>query len=192
MAKKNKVSLKNYFKTGATPTESQFGDLIDSTLNTTDDSYVKSVNGKSGEVSLSEPNTQGSMNYGILKVQHTGVSSTTDIFHIKLPYRTDTNNAMFYLHATGYNFQSNEIIDITWVGYCYKDGKKLHSSNTKILNSTRITAGVYEGSNKHIYVWFKVPNARSTTLRIDTMKVGNGTFLKEGDLELTVSTSVTL
>lgn len=42
MAKKNRRTLKRYFQKGALPTEDQFGDLIDSALNTIDEGFDKS------------------------------------------------------------------------------------------------------------------------------------------------------
>ncbi|MCP4983818.1 MAG: hypothetical protein GY935_25360 [Gammaproteobacteria bacterium] len=42
MAKKNRSTLKRYFRKGALPTEDQFNDLIDSTLNTIDEGFDKS------------------------------------------------------------------------------------------------------------------------------------------------------
>jgi hypothetical protein len=41
MAKKNRETLKNYFKTGKRPTEGEFEDLIDSTLNNIDEGFDK-------------------------------------------------------------------------------------------------------------------------------------------------------
>jgi hypothetical protein len=42
MAKKNRSTLKHYFRKGALPTEDHFNDLIDSTLNTVDEGFDKS------------------------------------------------------------------------------------------------------------------------------------------------------
>lgn len=42
MAKRNRETLKNFFKKGALPSEEQFADLIDSTLNMTDEGLSKS------------------------------------------------------------------------------------------------------------------------------------------------------
>ena len=41
MARKNRSTLKRYFREGALPTEDQFGDLIDSSLNTIDEGFDK-------------------------------------------------------------------------------------------------------------------------------------------------------
>ena len=41
MAKKNRRTLKRFFSEGSLPTEDQFGDLIDSSLNTIDEGLDK-------------------------------------------------------------------------------------------------------------------------------------------------------
>ncbi len=43
MAKKNRNTLKRFFREGALPNEEQFGDLIDSSLNTVDEGFDKSA-----------------------------------------------------------------------------------------------------------------------------------------------------
>ena len=43
MAKKNRITLKRYFREGALPTADQFGDLVDSSLNTIDEGFDKSA-----------------------------------------------------------------------------------------------------------------------------------------------------
>ena len=63
---------------------------------------------------------------------------------------------------------------------------------TSILHSTGITAGQYVGSDQHVYVWFKTPSTYFTTFRVDSMRVGNGTLIEEGDVTVTVSTNTTL
>lgn len=159
---------------------------------------VRSVNGFTGDVELSLGNSStdvGSTREGILKYHYGGPNSTTNIFHIKLPYRTDTDNRMFYLKASGYAFYLGEIIDIVWVGYCYKNGSagnKLIRQYTDVSRSPTITAGQYEGSDKHIYLWIKINGTNHTTFKIDSMRVGNGTLLVEGDLQVVVSDQLEL
>jgi DNA-binding transcriptional regulator YhcF (GntR family) len=41
MDKKNRETLKNYFKKGSLPSEKEFANLIDSMLNTIDDGFEK-------------------------------------------------------------------------------------------------------------------------------------------------------
>ena len=43
MAKRNRSTLRNYFRTGAMPSEEHFSDLIDSTLNTLEEGFDKTV-----------------------------------------------------------------------------------------------------------------------------------------------------
>ncbi|MGH1384931.1 hypothetical protein [Kordia sp.] len=268
----NRNDLKQYFETGKKPTQQEYEDLIDSTVNKSDDKAnleeaaneaiddkyitpktakravethlpnattsqagivrrstatevdsganvnayvtplntrniiedlapglapVQSVNGLDGHVVLNLGNSstdRGSTREGILKFYYTP-NSTTDIFHIKLPYRTDTDNKMFYLKASGYAYQSSEIIDIVWVGYCYQSGStgnKLLRTQTDVSRSSSITAGQYEGSDKHIYLWLKVGNTNHTTFKVDSMRVGNGTLLEDGALQVIVSDQLEL
>src|SRR6185436_20000712 len=42
MAKRNRITLKHFFRRGGLPTENQFRDLIDSTLNMVDEGFGKS------------------------------------------------------------------------------------------------------------------------------------------------------
>lgn len=230
MAKKPIQILKEYFKVGKRPTESQFEDFIDSFAHldgpelekiienvnshngylqftsqngnlVTQISFqdirnnmnipqnlVQSVNGQTGNVTLNLQGSTdiGSTREGIAKFT-TYDHSTTNIFHIKLPYRINIESAMFHIKALGYNYGGADIIDVTWVGYCYQAGSSLISNKTNVVSSTAITAGQYVGSDSHIYLWFKVPNTYFTTFRIDSMRVGNGTLLQEGDVQIIMS-----
>lgn len=229
MAKKSIQLLKEYFKVGKRPTESQFEDFIDSfahldgpeleriieNVNSHNGylqftsqngnlvtqisfqdirnnmniptSLVQSVNGQTGVVNL---DLQGSMDLGSLR---TGIAKfstdaqNSDIFHIKLPYRVDTHNHTYYIKAYGYSYGSVEIIDITWVGYCYAAAASLINTKSNVAGSTTINAGEYVGSDSHIYLWFKVPYNYYTTFRIDSMRVGNGTLIQEGDVQIIMS-----
>ncbi len=156
-------------------------------------SLVQTVNGQTGNVVLNLEGSEdrGSTREGILKY-FTTVSSTTNIFHIRLPYRIDTHHAMYHLRATGYNYQQGDIIDITWVGYCYKPSGNIINKKTHVAISTAITAGQYVGSDQYVYLWFKLPDTYYSTFKIDSMYVGNGGILREGDLKLTVSSAVQL
>lgn len=264
----NRENLKEYFKAGDRPTEGQFGELIDNTVNKIDDKAnltdaslgtddvkyitsktakkavetfasnsipsastttqgkveiatlsevqsgtdseravtpagakrsvetfapVKSVNGQTGVVNL-ETTDRGSMRLGIAK-HFTNAANTTDIFHIKLPYKSDFDDKMFYLKATGYAYGTPDIIDVTWVGYCYSQGginNNLIQTKTIVLGSTTITAGQYIGSDKHIYLWFKLSNVYYSTFKIDSMYVGNGTVLQNNSVQIIQSAQIQL
>lgn len=157
---------------------------------------VTSVNGQTGAITLAvdDGTNNGSVRNGIIKFFTTS-NSNLPIFHLKLPYRVDTDNKMFHLKATGYAYGSSDIIDVTWVGYCYANGSgsnRLRNMKTGILNSTGITGGQYIGSDDHVYLWFKTPSTYFTTFRVDSMRVGNGTLLEEGDVTMIMSLDATL
>jgi len=173
MPKRIISELKTFFKAGKRPTEKQFEDMLDSYVHLDNPDFAGS-----DEV--------GSVRTGILKHLMTK-NSSTHLYHIKLPYKVDTHTAMYYLHASGYSYQSGEIIDIIWTGYCYRPSNAISKTKTHINRSTAITAGQYVGTDSSVYLWFKVPNIYYTTFRLDAMKVGNGTMLKQGDIQLTVS-----
>jgi hypothetical protein len=57
MAKRNRDTLKNFFKKGALPSEDQFGDLIDSTVNMVDEGFSKTPQNGLEIASLGEHDT---------------------------------------------------------------------------------------------------------------------------------------
>ncbi len=156
-------------------------------------SLVQTVNGQTGNVVLDlEGSTdRGSTREGILKY-FTYEHSSTNIFHIKLPYRITDSYAMYHLKATGYNYAQGDIIDVTWVGYCYPAAGNIINQKSHVAVSTAITADQYVGSDQYVYVWFKLPDTYFSTFKIDSMYVGNGGILREGDLKLTVSSAAQL
>lgn len=149
---------------------------------------VQSINGQSGIVNIDFQGSTdvGSTRLGIAKF-FTDSQNGNDIFHIKLPYRIYADTAMFYIKAEGYSHGSSEIIDIVWAGYCYQPANGIVNNKTNINNSSSITAGQYSGSDGYVYLWFKVPNPYYTTFKLDTIRVGNGTLLQEGDVQIILS-----
>ena len=157
---------------------------------------IKTVNGinpVSGNVTINTGGgtTVGSTEFGVVKF-FTTTSNSTNIFHLKLPHRLDLHNAMFHFEAKGYVYNAPEIIDIVWVGYCYKDGNVLKQTKTEVIRSSVITAGQYLGTDNHIYLWFKVPNTFYCSFKVDSIKVGNGFQVYDGDIEVIVSSQTHL
>lgn len=132
----------------------------------------------------------GSMNPGICK--YFTANASQDYIHLKLPYSIDVDNKMFYIKASGYAYSQAEIIDIVWVGYCNKSTSSLRKPNTDVSRSTTITAGQYIGSNNHIYLWFKPFNTYYMTFKLDSIRVGNGTLLKDNEIEVIKSPNIQL
>ncbi|MBK1897272.1 hypothetical protein [Chryseobacterium paridis] len=173
MPKRIITELKSFFKAGKRPTQNQFEDFLDSYVHLDNPEFVKTED-------------VGSTRQGIAKFFTS--SAGTDIFHIKLPYKVDTNSAMFHIKALGYAYHSGDPIDITWVGYCYRASTSLLNYKTFVNGSTSITAGQYVGTDKHIYLWFKLSSIYFSSFKLDSMRVGNGTLLKQGDVEIILST----
>ncbi|UFH30752.1 hypothetical protein LNP04_12280 [Chryseobacterium sp. C-71] len=235
MPKRLITELKEYFKAGKRPTQSQFADFLESyahldgpqlaritdNINTENgylrlrgmdnavvaqislqdirnnmgipNSLVQSVNGQTGNVTLDleGPTDVGSTREGIAKY-FTANHSATDIFHIKLPYRVTTDRAMYHIKASGYAYGAADIIDVTWVGYCYAEISNITNNKTGILNSTAITAGQYVGSDSHVYLWFKLPSIYFSSFKLDSMRVGNGGLITSSDVQILVSSQTQL
>jgi len=114
--------------------------------------------------------------------------------HIKLPYRIDTHNEMYHIKATGYRYGAAKVIDITWVGYCYKNGSALLSTSNTNSGDSEFNITQYVGSDNHIYLRFQGTTGSNyyQSFRIDSMNVGNGSTLTEGDIQIISSASANL
>ncbi len=121
-------------------------------------------------------------------------ANDNNYIHIKLPYKTNTDNRMYHIKATGYRYGSSEVIDITWVGYCYAAGGNLLSTSNTNNGGANFNITQYVGSDNHVYLRFRgtVGSNYYQSFRIDSMNVGNGTVLKEGDVQIISSASATL
>lgn len=114
--------------------------------------------------------------------------------HIKLPYKIDTHNEMYHIKATGYRYGASKVIDITWVGYCYKNGSALLSTSNTNSGDSEFNITQYVGSDNHIYLRFQGTTGSNyyQSFRIDSMNVGNGSVLTEGDIQIISSASANL
>lgn len=180
MPKRIITELKEFFMAGKRPTEKQFEDVLDSYVHVDNPEFVKSED-------------VASTREGILKFFTTDLDPNADkICHIKLPYKANTDRSMYHLKATGYDYSGSDIIDITWVGYCYEPLGNLVYDKTHVNASTTITAGQYVGTDSHVYLWFKPANTYFLSFKLDSMRVGNGTLLKENDVQLILSNELHL
>jgi len=120
--------------------------------------------------------------------------NNTNYMHIKLPYKVTSDARMYHIHATGYRYRSGRVIDLTWVGYCYSPSTALVEARTINAGSPDFTMTQYVGSDNHIYLRFKGTTGSNyyQSFRIDSMHVGNGRILKEGDIEIISSASANL
>jgi len=105
--------------------------------------------------------------------------------HFRLPYNTLVDSKMFWLKVIGYTFGSSQRIETTAVGYSYVPSNAL--LNTQVVSSQ--TAELYRDTNGNIVLTILFSSIYYTTLEIDTMRVGNGTAIKRGDIQHKFSTS---
>lgn len=118
-------------------------------------------------------------------------NDVTDYIHIKLPFRIDLQDRMYHIKVQGYAYASAEIIDLTYVGYCYASGSDLR--NTKSMDSTgTFLPTQYVGSDNHIYLRFKSPSNYFLTFSVDSMRVGNGVVLTADDITIIKSATVNI
>ena len=137
-------------------------------------------------------NGSGTISHGIASFFTS--RSNNRYVHIKLPYRITTDNRMYHIRASGYRFNSGEVIDITWVGYCYTNGSALINASNVNNGGANFSITQYVGSDNHIYLRFRGTTGTNyfQSFRIDSMHVGNGSILQEGDVEIITSGSATL
>lgn len=121
-------------------------------------------------------------------------TSDNNYMHIKLPYRIDTHNEMYHIKATGYRYGASKVIDITWVGYCYRNGSALLRTSNTNSGDPEFEITQYVGSDNHIYLRFRGTTGSNyyQSFRIDSMNVGNGSTLTEGDIQIISSASANL
>ncbi|HHB77735.1 MAG TPA: hypothetical protein ENK85_00715 [Saprospiraceae bacterium] len=140
-----------------------------------------------------------SSNMGACQVSH-GIASfftnktDNNYIHLKLPYKVDTDARMYRIHVTGYRYRSGKVIDLTWVGYCYAPSTALIETGTVNAGSPEFTMTQYVGSDNHVYLRFRGTTGSNyyESFRVDSMHVGNGTVLKEGDIQIISSSSPNL
>lgn len=108
--------------------------------------------------------------------------------HFKVPLNINVNSEMFWFNIQGYSYGTARIIDETLVGYCYQPNRSLHSVST----FGNMTPAAYVDTNGNIVLRILIPSIYYTTIRIDTMRVGNGRLFNVGDLKTQLSLSETV
>lgn len=108
--------------------------------------------------------------------------------HFKVPLNVNVNSEMFWFNIKGYSYGAAAIVDETLVGYCYKPELALKS----VATFGSMTPAVYKDANGNVVLRILLTNAYYTTLRIDTMRVGNGRLFNVGDLQTKLSLADTV
>ena len=124
-----------------------------------------------------------------------------------MPKNFDRNvfeSHMFHITVTGYAYQAGAPIDLVFVGYShrYADGSApvlYHKSVVDRAGGMSCTSNStsYWGSDEHMYLRFQVfvagggklgaANTYYSSFRVDSMNVGNGIMMKQGDISVIVS-----
>ncbi len=108
--------------------------------------------------------------------------------HFQVPLNINVNSEMFWFNIKGYSYGTAKIIDETLVGYCYQPTRSLYSVST----FGNMSPAVYTDGNGNIVMRILIPAIYFTTVRIDTMRVGNGRLFGQGDLKAKLSLSETV
>lgn len=121
--------------------------------------------------------------------QKTDLASSLNVYmHFRLPLNVNVNTEMFWFNIKGYSYGAAKIIEETFVGYCYQPLRTLQSSST----FGNMTPEIYVDTNGNIVMRILVPNVYYTTIRIDTMRVGNGRLFNLGDITTKLSLAETV
>lgn len=119
----------------------------------------------------------------------TDLAQSSNVYvHFKIPLNINVNSEMFWFNIKGYSYGTAKIVEETLVGYCYQPTRTLQSVST----FGNMTPAVYVDTNGNIVMRILVPNIYYTTLRIDTMRVGNGRLFNVGDLVTKLSLAETV
>jgi hypothetical protein len=115
-----------------------------------------------------------------------------------MPENFDRNvdeDRMFHVTVTGFNYQAGAPIDLVFVGYSYQNGASKNLYHTSVVDRAGGTSCTnnsmsYWGSDKHLYLRFKdiaagnSGNIYFSSFRVDSMHVGNGIVMKQGDISV--------
>lgn len=108
--------------------------------------------------------------------------------HFRIPLNINVNAEMFWFNIKGYSYGSAKIIEETIVGYCYQPSRTLQN----VATFGNMAPAVYVDTNGNIVMRILIPNIYYTTIRIDTMRVGNGRLFNLGDITTKLSLSETV
>jgi len=121
--------------------------------------------------------------------QVTDLGSSENVYiHFKVPLNVNIHSEMFWFNVKGYSYGTSKIIDETIVGYCYSPLRDITSKSS----FGNMTPDVYKDSNGNVVLRLLIPSIYYTTIRVDTMRVGNGRLFNIGDLKTKLSLSQTV
>lgn len=133
---------------------------------------------------VSQTRANAAISYG--DFPRTDLGTETNVYmHFKTPLNINQHSEMFWFNIRGYSFGSAKIIDETITGYCY-------AANRVIMNKSafgNFTPDSYADSAGNVILRILMPSIYYSTVRIDSMRVGNGRLFGVGDLTAKLSLS---
>ncbi|WP_434628742.1 hypothetical protein J3P84_06295 [Pseudomonas sp. Z1-29] len=119
----------------------------------------------------------------------TDLGTSANVYiHFKVPLNINVNSEMFWFNIKGYSYGTAKIIEETLVGYCYQPTRTLQN----VATFGNMTPACYVDTNGNVVMRILIPSIYYTTIRIDTMRVGNGRLFKLGDLKTKLSLAETV
>lgn len=156
---------------------------------------LKDVEGDPAAVGTIRRNIFQGFIQGTTKVNGVGASggfTATDLgtienvyLHFRVPLNVNVNSEMFWFNIKGYSYGAAKIIEETLVGYCYQPTRALQQAST----FGNMAPALYVDTNGNIVMRILVPNVYYTTIRVDTMRVGNGRLFNVSDITTQMSLS---
>lgn len=134
-----------------------------------------------------DPATGAPLSSGDFPTTDLGTNSLVYV-HLKTPLNINLHSEMFWFNIKGYNYGGAKIVEETIVGYCYKPSLSLQNKGA----FGNLTPDSYVDASGNVILRILVPNIYYTTLRVDTMRVGNGRLFNVGDLTAKLSLAETV
>jgi len=143
---------------------------------------------------------QGTVTFGVARF-FTSAYGSNHYYHLRMPEvfnsfegpgASSSRSAMWHIRVTGYSFSDASKIDLTSVGY------NTHRSNGGLISRSQTTGsgftngGPYHGTDGRLYIKFRLGDIYYSTVRVDSMRVGNGIVINPGDITITTSASAQL
>ena len=108
--------------------------------------------------------------------------------HFCLPLNINIDTEMFWFNIRGYSYGGAEIIDETLVGYSYSASRTLLNVST----FGNMSPAIYTDSKGNVIMRLLFPYMYYVTMRVDTMRVGNGRLFNVGEITTKLSLAATV
>lgn len=105
--------------------------------------------------------------------------------HFKTPMKVNRDSHMFWFHFSGYAFGSGKLVDEIFVGYAYAPQNALINQ----VSVGQLSPYSYVDANRNVILRLTLSSIYYLTLRVDTMRVGDGPLFDNDCFEVQYSTA---